>query len=69
MMYDNESDTDIAKVFLSVKELESAIAFAKRHNESQLMMEVDNSGSIGQKISISCHDGSSKVDITEYDRW
>jgi len=68
-MYDKESDTDIAKVVLSVKELESAIAFAKRHNESQLMMEVDNSGGIGQKISISCHDGSSKVDITEYDRW
>jgi len=69
MIDDNNNDFGILTFSISIQELEDAIAFAKRHNEPQLLMEVDDTGAIGQKISISCHNGSSKVDLTEYDRW
>jgi len=53
---------------VSVTELELAISFAKRHGSESIMMEVEER-SIGFVISVSCRNGTSKIEITNYDRW
>ena len=53
---------------ISIKELESAIEFAKRHGETSIQMKVVRA-SIGNVITVSCPDGSSTIDVTDYDRW
>ena len=53
---------------VSVTELELAISFAKRHGSESIMMEVEER-SIGFVISVSCRNGTSKIEITNYDQW